>query len=54
MLEWTITFVVLAIITAIFGFGSVSSDMAPIAKVLFFVFLALVIISFLKGRTNKV
>lgn len=54
MLKWTIIFVVLAIIAAIFGFGGVAAGADSIAKILFFVFLALVVISLITGRTNKV
>lgn len=54
MLKWTIIFVVLAIVSAVFGFGGIAAGAASIAKILFFIFLALVVISFFVGRTNKV
>lgn len=45
MLKWTVIFIVVAIIAAIFGFGGISESAAGIAKVLFFIFLVLFILS---------
>ena len=50
MLHYSVVFFVIAIIAAIFGFGGISSGATEIAKVLFFVFLAFTIVSFLFGR----
>ncbi len=50
MLHYSIVFFVIAIIAAVFGFGGISSGATEIAKILFFVFLVLTIISFLFGR----
>ena len=38
MLRWTVIFLIIAIIAAIFGFGGVASGAASIAKILFFHF----------------
>ncbi|MGE0495386.1 MAG: DUF1328 domain-containing protein [Vulcanimicrobiota bacterium] len=46
MLNWALAFFILAIIAAIFGFGGVATASAGIAKMLFFVFLVLLVISF--------
>jgi len=46
LLEWVIGFFVLALIAAVLGFGGIARGAAGIAKVLFFVFLVLLIISF--------
>lgn len=45
MLGWVITFFVLAIISAIFGFTGLAVDFAWAAKILFYVFIALLIVS---------
>lgn len=45
MLGWAIMFFILAVIAAILGFGGIAASMAWIAKILFFVFLALFVIS---------
>lgn len=46
MLGWSILFLVLALIAGLFGFGGLASASAGIAKILFFVFLLLLVVSF--------
>ncbi|MEL6518312.1 MAG: DUF1328 domain-containing protein [Pseudomonadota bacterium] len=41
MLGWALTFLVVAIIAGIFGFGFIASASAGIAQILFFIFLGL-------------
>lgn len=41
MLGWALTFLVIALIAALFGFGGIASASAGIAQILFFVFLVL-------------
>lgn len=50
MLHYAVVFLVIALIAALFGFGFVASTAVDIAKVLFFVFLILSVVSFLFGR----
>lgn len=50
MLRWTITFLIVAIIAALFGFVGVAGVAIDFAKILFFIFLALFIISLVFGR----
>ncbi len=50
MLHYAWIFLVLAIIAAIFGFGGIAVAAAGIAKVLFFIFLAIFVIGLLTGR----
>lgn len=50
MLRWTVIFIIVAIIAAIFGFGGISESAAGIAKVLFFIFIVLFLISLFMGR----
>ena len=45
MLIWAVIFLVVAIVASMFGFREVSSVATQIAKVLFFIFLILFIIS---------
>ena len=56
MLGGALGFFVYAVIAAIFGFGGLAAGAAEIAKILFFVFLALALISFVvnlaRGRTT--
>ncbi len=54
MLYWAAVFFMVAIVAAIFGFGGIVSAAAGIAKILFFVFLILFIISLITGRRGRV
>ena len=51
MLKWSAIFFVIAIIAAIFGFGGIAEGAADIAKVLFFIFLALFLIAIIFGAS---
>jgi uncharacterized membrane protein YtjA (UPF0391 family) len=50
MLHYTVVFFVIALIAAVFGFGGIAAGATEIAKILFFVFLVITIISFLVGK----
>lgn len=50
MLNWSLTFFIIALIAAFLGFGGIAAGAASIAKVLFFVFLALFIFSLITRR----
>jgi uncharacterized membrane protein YtjA (UPF0391 family) len=50
MLSWAITFLVIALIAAVLGFGVLAGTAMEIAKILFFVFIVLFILSFFIGR----
>lgn len=45
MLRWTIIFVIIAIVAAAFGWGGIASGAESIAKILFFIFIVLFLIS---------
>ncbi len=47
MLKWTFIFLAFALIAAVFGFGGIAGAAAGIAKILFFVALALAAASFI-------
>jgi uncharacterized membrane protein YtjA (UPF0391 family) len=49
MLRWAILFLVIALIAALFGFGGVASVGVEAAKILFFVFIVLAVLSFIGG-----
>lgn len=53
MLRWTLIFLVVAIVAAVFGFGGVSVAAAGIAKLLFFLFLVLFLVSLLSGLLRR-
>ena len=50
MLNWAVTFFVIAIVAAVLGFTNIAGSAIDIAKILFFVFLVLAVVSFLFGR----
>lgn len=50
MLNWAVTFFVIAIIAAIFRFGGIVSAATGIAKVLFFIFVVMFVISLFTGK----
>jgi uncharacterized membrane protein YtjA (UPF0391 family) len=52
MLYWAAVFFVIALVAAVFGFGSIAASAAGIAKILFVVFLVLAGISLLFGRRS--
>ena len=54
MLRWTLIFLVIAIFAAIFGFGSVAIGAASVAKILFYVFLVLFVLSLIYGGFRRV
>lgn len=56
MLRWSLIFLVVALIAALFGFGVIEGYSLLAAKVTFFVFLVLFVVSLLAGdrRTRDV
>lgn len=51
MLKWAAIFFLIAIVAAIFGFTDIASGAASIAQVIFFIFIALLVISLILGVT---
>jgi uncharacterized membrane protein YtjA (UPF0391 family) len=54
MLGWALTFLVIALIAAVFGFGGIAVASAGIAKLLFFVFLVLFAVSVIASLFRSV
>jgi len=52
MLSWVLTFFVLALVAAAFGFGGIASSLAGIAQFLFFLFVILLVISLIAGAVR--
>ena len=53
MLHYAIVFFVIALIAAVFGFGGIAASAVGIAKILFFIFLVLAVVSFVFGAIRK-
>jgi uncharacterized membrane protein YtjA (UPF0391 family) len=58
MLQWALTFLILAIIAGVLGFGNIAGLSVEIAQILFVVFLVLFIIAAvanaLRGKTPTI
>lgn len=53
MLNWALTFFVLALIAAVLGFGGIAAGAASIGKILFFLFLVLFVVSLIANMTRN-
>jgi uncharacterized membrane protein YtjA (UPF0391 family) len=51
LLKWALVFLVLALLAALFGFGNLAEGFADVAKVLFGVFLVIVLVLGILGLT---
>ena len=49
MLQWALIFLVVALIAAVLGFGNLAGAAVGIAKILFFIFLVLFVVSLIVG-----
>ncbi|MBS2096752.1 DUF1328 domain-containing protein [Carboxylicivirga linearis] len=49
MLRWIVTFLIIALVAALFGFGGIAASAAGIAKILFFIAVVLFVISLIAG-----
>jgi uncharacterized membrane protein YtjA (UPF0391 family) len=49
MLRWALLFLVVALVAALFGFGGVAGTSIMAAKILFFVFLVMFVVSLVMG-----
>jgi uncharacterized membrane protein YtjA (UPF0391 family) len=54
MLSWALTFLVVALIAGLLGFGLIQGISLTIAKILFFVFLVLFVLSLIGGMNRRV
>ncbi|HEX2890914.1 DUF1328 domain-containing protein [Vineibacter terrae] len=53
MLKWAIVFLVVAIVAALFGFGGIAAAATDFARILFFIFLVLFVISLVMGMMRR-
>jgi uncharacterized membrane protein YtjA (UPF0391 family) len=53
MLYYALVFFVVAIIAAVFGFGGIAAGAVEIAKILFFIFLVLFVVSLVVGLFRR-
>lgn len=53
MLHYAVVFFIIALIAALFGFGGIAAGAVGIAKVLFFVFLIVAVLSAIAGLARR-
>jgi uncharacterized membrane protein YtjA (UPF0391 family) len=53
MIGWAITFLVIALIAAVLGFGGIAGTAVGIAKIIFFVAIVLFVVSLIFGRSRR-
>jgi uncharacterized membrane protein YtjA (UPF0391 family) len=53
MLYWSLVFLVIALVAAVFGFGGIAATSAGIARILFGLFLVLFLVSFVMQMLGR-
>jgi uncharacterized membrane protein YtjA (UPF0391 family) len=53
MLRYAVIFFVIAIVAAVFGFGGIAAGATEIAKVLFFIFLLIFVVTLVMGLFRR-
>ncbi len=53
MLNWALAFLLIAILAAVFGFTGIAVASAGIAKILFFVFLVVFLVTLVMGIARR-
>ncbi|WP_114187082.1 DUF1328 domain-containing protein [Microvirga aerophila] len=58
MLGWAVTFLIIALVAALFGFGGIAGTAVEIAKLIFFVAIVLfaisAVIGLMRGRAPRI
>jgi len=54
MLNWALTFLVIALLAALFGFSGIAIASAGIAKILFYIFVVLFLVSLVAHLSRRV
>ena len=53
MLGWSITFFVVAVVAAVFGYAGIATGAEDVSKFLFFVFVVMAIATFVVDRARR-
>ena len=53
MLHYAVVFLVIALVAALFGFGGIAAGAVEIAKILFFVFVIMAVVTFIISLVRK-
>ena len=49
MLRWSLIFFIISLIAAALGYGGIAADTAEVAKILFFIFLGIFVVTLILG-----
>lgn len=53
MLHYAVVFFIVALVAALFGFGGIAAGAVEIAKILFFIFVVLFVVSLIAGLVRR-
>jgi uncharacterized membrane protein YtjA (UPF0391 family) len=53
MLDWALVFFLVALVAALFGFGGIAIAAAGIAKLLFYIFLVVFLVTLVMGLSQR-
>jgi len=53
MLHYAVVFLVIALVAAVFGFGGIVAGAVEIAKILFFIFVVMAVVTFIVSLFRK-
>ncbi|WP_064506453.1 DUF1328 domain-containing protein [Paraburkholderia ginsengiterrae] len=53
MLQYALIFFVIAIVAALFGFGGIAVGAAAIAKILFYIFIVIFLVTLMVGLARR-
>ena len=53
MLRWSLVFFIVAVVAAVFGFGGIAAGATEIARVLFFLFVVIFLVSLVWGLMKE-
>lgn len=53
MLRWAVIFFVIAIVAAVLGFGGIAAGATEIARILFFIFLLVFVVTLVMGLARR-
>jgi uncharacterized membrane protein YtjA (UPF0391 family) len=53
MLHYAVVFLVIALVAAVFGFGGIVAGAVEIAKILFFIFVVMAVVTFIVSLVRK-
>jgi uncharacterized membrane protein YtjA (UPF0391 family) len=53
MLSWVVTFLIIALVAAVLGFGGIAGAAVEIAKVIFFIAILLFLVTLVMGMVRR-